>query len=92
MADLQNDYNAITWAWKLLKENHEPQDDPEYWDHLLDETEEAITSHEDKIAYQMFGMAVMNILEYRYQSMKRYGDQDHAVEMYLERTKERNER
>lgn len=85
---MKDDYNAITWAWKLLKDNREIQENAEYWENILNE----VASHNnDGIAYQALGSAVLTIVEYRERSIKQYGDEEHAAEIYLRTLKRRNE-
>ena len=84
---MNDDYNAIVWAWGLLKKFHETKEDPDYWYELM----KAIQEHDkDDIAWQQFGQAVANILDLRQTSMKRYGDIDHALDIHLEQCRRIN--
>lgn len=86
---MKDDYNAITWAWKLLKDNYKTSDDPEYWNGIMREVAE---HNNDGIAWQCLGAAVGNILDYRHQSMRQYGDIDHASQIHLDHCRMINEK
>lgn len=85
---IKNDYDAIVWAWGILKKFYEPKDDPDYWYELMHTISER---DKEDIAYQQFGQAVANILDLRHTSMKRYGDVDHALDIHLEQCRKINE-
>ena len=61
---LKEDYDAVTWAWKILKEHGEPQDNDEYWDNLIHIVSEQ--AHNENTLYRFLAVAILNEMDARH--------------------------
>lgn len=59
----RSDYEAIIWAWKIIKESGDPQPADEYWDELIRLVSEMIKNQ--NVLYKHLGMAILNAMEDR---------------------------
>lgn len=87
------DFKIFMAIWDFWKKNGTPEENEEYWDAVIDEGSKGVALNDEykeawDLSSQLF-MAVVNVLEARRQSMKRYGDDKHGYEMLIKRGKER---
>lgn len=59
----RSDYEAILWAWQIIKEYGDPRPTDEYWDRLIGLVSEMC--EKQSILYKHFGMAILNAMEDR---------------------------
>lgn len=62
------DYEAITWAWKILKDHGVPSDDEEYWNALIKTVAE---KRNESDIYNELGIAILNLMEHRLMELRR---------------------
>ena len=60
----RSDWEAINWAWQIVRDRGDPQPTDEYWDELLRIVSERCK--EKNTFYKHLGTAILNEMEERY--------------------------
>jgi hypothetical protein len=64
----KSDYEAILWAWRIIKEHGVPEDNEEYWKTLISSVAE---KRNESDIYNELGIAIINIMEHRLVEQRR---------------------
>lgn len=64
----QSDYEAILWAWHLIRDHGIPSDDEEYWNALIKAVSE---KRNESDSYNELGIAILNLMECRLAKQRR---------------------